>query len=84
MIDPRHNDEIILEKISGLERFLSIKFEEVEKHIEKSEKVSEEFNKRINLVELWKENSIGKLSVIMIGIGVAISVLTAWINGHLK
>ncbi len=38
-----------------------------------------ELSKRINIIELWQSENIGKLTVISIAIGIGISILTAWI-----
>ena len=82
MEDPRHNDELILEKIKGLELLLATKFQTIEKHIEKSDKNFEDYHRRINVVELWQANSTGKLAIVSIAVGAGIMILVAWVNKH--
>ena len=41
-------------------------------------------NERVTLLELWKENSLGKLSIIMIAVGIGVSIFVAWVGGLIK
>lgn len=79
----RHNDEVILAELKALKELHSLRISQNEITIAELKKMGDEFHKRINIIELWQANSLGKLTIISVAIGVGISVLVGWISGKL-
>lgn len=91
MEEKRHNDNAILAELRGLkdlqnEKFLRIEgiLEEQKEQHKAFKEQSEKMNERITIVELWKENSMGKIAIIFTIVGIGVSILIAWISNHFK
>jgi hypothetical protein len=84
MPDSRHTDEVIISELKALKELVALRFSNLEEKMGKMEVRGEDFHKRINIVELWQANSMGKIAIIFTIIGFGVSVFLAWINNHIK
>lgn len=82
MTEPRHNDDIIIGKLENLERIVSVEIAYLKKNVEALEKQNENLGGRINIVELWQANSMGKIAVLFTIIGIGVSLVVAWVSKH--
>lgn len=78
----RTTDALILEKLSGLERLTNEKFKNIENLLETSTKEHTDFDRRINLIELWQANTVGKITIVSIIIGIIMTSLATWLTKH--
>lgn len=80
----RHNDDVIITELRALKEILMLKVSNTENEIKILKEQIEKSNEKIRIIELWQSNSIGKLTIISIIVGIGVTTFTAWITGHLK
>lgn len=57
-------------------------FQEIRDSLARIETQVNKTNGRVTLLELWQSNTVGKISIIYIAIGMAVSALIAWGAKH--
>ena len=64
--------------------FYDILFQEIRDSLVRIEDQVKKTNGRVTFLEMWRENTLGRFTVISIFIGVGITTFTAWLTGHLR
>lgn len=77
MNDHRTNDDVILAELKALKELLTFQIEQMRAEIA-------EHQKEIDLLKLWKANSVGKLTIISAAVGVGVTLLVGWVSRHLQ
>ena len=88
MNEQRHNDNAILVEIRGLKELFINEIRHVNEELGEAKKEAKEqnekFNSRINIIELWQANSVGKIAIISIAVGLFITIAVGWVTSHFK
>lgn len=79
MKDDRHNDNIIIEKLEGLEKFLSLEVAYLKKSVSELEKRNEAYSARISVIEMWQSNSMGRVATIFSIVGLIAGAFITWL-----
>jgi hypothetical protein len=83
-MEHRTNDNLILEKLDGIQKLNTEKFSNIEKLLENERENHKDHDKRIMVIELWQSNTVGKITVISIFIGIIMTSIASWVVGHFK
>ena len=88
MEEQRHNDNAILVEIKGLKEIFILELKHLNDELAEAKREAKEqnekFNSRINIIELWQSNSVGKIAIISIAVGLFITIAVGWVTSHLK
>lgn len=57
-------------------------FQEIRDSLARIEEQVKKTNGRVTLLELWQSNTVGKISIIYIAIGMAVSAVITWGAKH--
>ncbi len=80
----RKTDEIILTKLDGIEKLWGEKFDRISEYMDDQKKVNESVTGRLSVVELAQANQMGKIAVISVAIGAAVTFALNWTMQHLR
>lgn len=83
MDEHRHTDALIIAELKSLKDLVELKMSHLSQGVDDLRLQNQDYGKRINVIELWQANSMGKFAIISIAIGMGITILVAWINGHI-
>jgi len=71
-------------KMNNLEENLSTKIKNVDDNLNKVSEEVKGVSLRVTVIELWRANSLGRITVITTLIGIFISLLVAWLTNFFK
>jgi len=79
----RQTDALIIAELRSLRELVELKMSHLSQGVDDLRTQNVDYGKRINVIELWQANSMGKFAIISVAIGMGITILVAWINSHI-
>lgn len=82
MEDHRHNDEVILAELRNLKEIVALDVAYLKEQDTELKRQTEKMGERIKVIEVWQNQTLGKMAIIFTIVGIGVTILVSWITRH--
>lgn len=82
MDERRHNDDVILTELKNLKELVALDIEYLKEQLAETKIQTEKMGERIRAIEVWQNQTLGKMAVIFTIVGIGVTILISWVTRH--